>query len=168
MSETTSYQGGQHSWYSPNQEPIVWSVGDWRNEGWTIEKDNGRYEVYYRTNEAMRLSADGVLSWGRKSYWFNTLEWAELCVKRLESLDRAFGRYASGITLDTSGNFGIGTSSPAYKFVVTGQNSEPLVSMDQGGRITHFNLPKLFMIWWRSTRVYAAWRVLMWGEREWD
>lgn len=157
-----------HAWLPEQQlhdQPIVWSVGNWQAEGWTVEEDDGRFEVYYKTNEVMRLGADGSLFFGGQSYWFTTREWAELCVERLKSLDRAFGR-GPEFTLYTSGNFGIGigTLLPFNKLEVRGPKLEPLVTISQGGHVTQLNLPALFMIWWRNTRVYAAWRVLLWGE----
>lgn len=147
-----------------HDQPIVWSVGNWQAEGWTVEEDDGRFEVYYKTNEVMRLGADGSLFFGGQSYWFTTREWADLCVERLNSLDRAFGNGPSIISLLWSGNLGIGTASPFNKLEVRGPKFEPLVAIGQSGHVTQFNLPALFMIWWRGTRVYAAWRVLMWGE----
>ena len=158
-----------HAWFAdpqPHDQPIVWSVGNWQAEGWTVEEEAGRFEVYYKTSEVMRLGADGSLSFGRQSYWFTTREWADLCVERLKSLDRAFGKDPSIMSLSSGGNFGIGirTLSPFNKLEVRGPKFEPLVTMDQGGHITQLNMPALFMIWWRGTRVYAAWRVLLWGE----
>lgn len=161
------------NWYMPGRvdgDAIVWATHGFAPEGWRVEEDGGRFEVYYHTNEAMRIGADGSFGIGQPDgYWFTTREWAELCVERLKSLDRAFGKDPSVFTLTSSGNFGIGigSSSPAMKLEVRGPKFEPLVTMDQGGHITQLNMPALFMIWWRSTRVYAAWRVLLWGEREW-
>ena len=171
MSETMSYQGGQHSWFAPTQgEPVVLSVGAWKGEGWRVEEDGGRFEVYYHTNERMRFGADGSLSFGRpEGYWFNTREWAELCKRRMESLDRAFGRYAPGLTLDTSGDFRLGVT-PANRdgravFQIKANASHTLLEIDKHGQVTKFDLPAFFMAWWRGMTVYRAWRVLMWGEK---
>lgn len=162
----------EHSWHMPGRvdgDTIVWSTHDdpytWTPEGWRVEEDDGRFEVYYHTHERMRIGADGSLSIGQPDgYFFTTREWAELCVERLKSLDRAFGKYPAIMSLSTSGNVGIGTTSPAYRLEVRGPKFEPLVTIGQGGEIKHINLPAMFMIWWRSTRVYAAWRVLLWGD----
>lgn len=150
-------------------ETITWStIGDpyiWTPEGWRVEEDDGRFEVYYHTNEAMRLGADGSLSIGQpEGYLFTTREWADLCVERLRSLDRSFGKDPAAFRLDNSGNFGIGITSPAMKLEVRGPTFERLVTIGHGGHVTQVNMPALFMIWWRSTRVYAAWRVLLWGD----
>lgn len=166
----------EHSWYMPGRvdgDTIVWSTHSdphsWTPEGWTVEEDDGRFEVYYHSNERMRLSADGVLSFGRpEGYWFNTREWAELCAERLNSLDRAFQR--SGPFIITTGSlligtgFGIGTSSPQYKFHVTGQQAKPLVSLSQSGEM-FIDVPGIVGVWWRGTSAYRAWRKLMWGEK---
>ena len=159
-----------HNWYfADQQDENSFVISTWAQEGWRVEEDGGRFEVYYHTNERMRLGADGTLSFGRpEGYWFNTREWAELCVKRLNSLDRAFGRYAPGLTLDTSGNFGIGITSAsnwAKSMFEIRQAAKPIVTMDQGGAITHLDLPALIGIWWRGTTTYRAWRKLMWGEK---
>jgi len=162
----------EHNWYMPGRvdgDTIVWSThGDpysWTPEGWRVEEDDGRFEVYYHTNEAMRLGADGSLSIGQpEGYWFTTREWADLCVERLKSLDRAFGRGLAMFTLSTSGNLAIGSTSPAMKLEVRGPKFEPLVTIGHGGHVTQVNMPALTGIWWRGTKLYRAWRVLMWGE----
>lgn len=167
----------EHNWHMPGRvdgEAIVWSThGDpysWTPEGWRVEEDDGRFEVYYHTNEAMRLGADGSLSIGQpEGYWFTTREWAELCAERLNSLDRAFGRGPSTMSFTTTGNFGIGigTQSPMQPlmFEIKANASHVLMQIEQNGQVTKFDLPAFAMAWWRGTKAYRAWRVLMWGEK---
>ena len=151
-------------------ETISWSTQfdpyTWASEGWRVEEDGGRFEVYYHTNEAMRIDSDGSLSFGRpEGYWFNTREWAELCVERLNSLDRAF---APSVSIHANGNFGIGfTTFTAWANSMREirQSAKPIVTMDHGGAITHLDLPALVGIWWRGTTAYRVWRKLMWGEK---
>lgn len=156
-------------------EAIVWSThsdpSSWTPEGWRVEEDGGRFEVYYHTHERMRIGADGSLSFGRpEGYWFNTREWAQLCAERLNSLDRAFGR-GPCFTLSGSGNFGIGFTSPSSWSDGTVFRIRPdvtnhtLIEIDKHGQITKFDLPAFFMAWWRGTTAHRAWRVLMWGEK---
>lgn len=160
-----------HNWYfADQQDENSFVISTWAQEGWRVEEDGGRFEVYYHTNERMRIGADGSLSFGRpEGYWFNTREWAELCVKRLNSLDRAFGRYAPGLTLDTSGNFGIGITPSNWDnrsmFQIKANASHTLLEIDPAGQVTKFDAPAFFMAWWRGTTVYRAWRKLMWGEK---
>jgi hypothetical protein len=144
---------------------IYWTASN--HEGWQVEKREGRYAVYYHTNEVMRLSADGVLSFGEaEPYWFKTLEWALLCKQRLQSLDRAFNRHPSmSFSLGVSGNVGIGTSSNTKMFEIRLGPTTPVISIEQDGRLSHIDLPYFFMGWWRNTIVYRAWRKLMWGEK---
>ena len=151
-------------------ENVFWSTPSdpyaWTPEGWRVEEDNGRFEVYYHTNEAMRIGADGSFGVGQpEGYWFNTREWAELCVERLKSLDRAF---APSTSIYAAGSLGIGftTVSPwaNSKFEIR-QSAKPIVTMDHSGAITHLDLPALVGIWWRGTTLYRAWRKLMWGEK---
>lgn len=151
-------------------EAIVWSTHSdpysWTPEGWTVEEDDGRFEVYYHTHERMRIGADGSFGiGGAEGYWFTTRKWAELCAERLNSLDRAFGRGPSIMSFTTTGSLCIGTTSPAMKLEVRGPTFEPLVTIDQGGHVTQVNMPALTGIWWRGTKAYRAWRVLMWGEK---
>ena len=145
---------------------IYWTTSSY--EGWEVQERDGRYVVYWHTNEVMRLSADGMLSFGKpEPYWFTTLEWALLCKQRLQSLDRAFGRdpYVS-FSLDVSGNFGIGTTSPTLKmFEIRSGPGKPVISIESDGQISYLDLPYFFMGWWRSTAFYRAWRKLMWGEK---
>jgi len=156
-----------HNWFfADQQDENSFVISTWAQEGWRVEEDGGRFEVYYHTNERMRIGADGSLSFGRpEGYWFNTREWAELCVKRLNSLDRAF---APSVSIYAAGNFGIGiTSASAWAkstFEIR-QAAKPIVTMDHGGAITHLDLPALIGIWWRGTTAYRAWRKLMWGEK---
>lgn len=153
-----------HRWFNP-EGPIVFHTFNW-SQGWMVEDEGDHFEVYYHTGEAMRLSADGVLSFGRpEGYIFQTREWAELCAKRLNSLDTAFGRGPATMRLSTTGNLGIGTTSPAFKLDVRGPKFEPLVSISDGGRVTHVNMPALVGIWWRNTKAHRALVRLWWGER---
>lgn len=157
-----------HMWFSDPQSmsfsspsnPYIWA------QGWIAEQVDDHWEVYYTPREAMRLSADGMLSiGGADGYIFQTQEWAELCAKHLNSLDTAFGRGPATMLLSTTGNLGIGTTSPAFKLEVRGPKFEPLVSISDGGQVTHVNMPALAGIWWRGTTIYRAWRKLMWGEK---
>lgn len=150
-------------------DTLVFNIAEWQADGWRVEEDGGRFEVYYHTNERMRLSADGMLSFGRpEGYWFNTREWAQLCAERLNSLDRAFGR-GPCFTLSGSGNFGIGfTASSNWAkamFEIKANASHVLLQIDDKGKVTKFDLPAFFMAWWRGTTAHRAWRVLMWGEK---
>lgn len=153
----------QHTWWMPGRV----EGGSWVwEEGWKVEEDDGRFEVYYHTHERMRFGADGSLSFGPPAgYWFNTREWAELCAERLNSLDRAFGRVPTSLTLAASGNFGIGTMSPQYKFQVIGEQAKPIVSVGPGGAVEQIDVPQIIAIWWRGTTAYRVWRKLMWGEK---
>lgn len=157
----------EHNWYFADQQDAdSFVISTWAQEGWRVEEDGGRFEVYYHTNEVMRLGADGSLYFGPPAnYWFNTREWAQLCADRLNSLDAAFGRRPSGMRLYTTGDLGIGTTTPAMKLEVRGPKFEPLVTVNQGGQVTHVNMPALTGIWWRSTTIYRVWRKLMWGEK---
>jgi hypothetical protein len=155
-----------HNWFFSDQQDANSFLSTWAQEGWRVEEDGGRFEVYYHTNERMRLGADGSLSFGPPAgYWFNTREWAQLCADRLNSLDRAFGRAPAAFTLTTTGNIGIGSATPRMKLEVRGPKFEPLVTVDQGGHVTQVNIPALTGIWWRSTTAYRVWRKLMWGEK---
>lgn len=161
---TTTFDASdsQHTWWVPGH--IEGGSWVWQ-EGWKVEEDGGRFEVYCHTNERMRFGADGSLSFGPPAgYWFNTREWAELCADRLNSLDSAFGRAPSSMSLTTSGNFGIGAMSPQYKFHVAGQQAKPLVTIAQSGEMS-IDLPGIVGVWWRGTTAYRVWRKLMWGER---
>lgn len=137
----------------------IWCANDW-----VVEPENGRFAVRYRTHEGMRLGADGSLQVGQpEPYWFNTREWAELCVRRLRSLDVAFGR--SGPFLNTAGSLMIGSNFNGRQQFEFRVGPKALVTIDQGGAVTRFDLPALVGIWWRSTAAYRAWRVLLWGEK---
>lgn len=166
-----------HSWYQPpthEGEPIIFSTNGWQPEGWAVEEEDDHFEVYYHTNEVMRLSTDGMLSFSsRKGYVFQTREWAELCAKQLNRLDDAFGRGPSTLRL-TSGNLGIGTLSPsrwldAEKSAIFRLHSptppKPVLTIGRDGTVRHFDLPYFVKVWLRGTWVYAAWKRLMWGER---
>lgn len=144
---------------------IYWTTSSY--EGWEVEERDGRYAVFYETNEVMRLSADGVLSFGKpEPYWFKTLEWALLCKQRLQSLDSAFGMRPVAMSLTTSGNLGIGTTSTHLKMLeVRTTPTKTIISIDDSGNLTHFDLPYFLIGWWRNTSVYRAWRKLMWGEK---
>lgn len=151
-------------------ETITWSSNfdpdTWTPEGWRVEENGGRFEVYYHTNERMRFGADGSLSFGRpEGYWFNTREWAELCAKRLNSLDRAF---APRVSIQ-AGGLGIGLTSTSNwskaMFQIKANASHTLLEIDPAGQVTKFDAPAFFMAWWRGTTAYRAWRVLMWGEK---
>lgn len=139
---------------------------DWR--GWKIEEDNGRFEVYYNSGEAMRLGSDGSLSCGEpEGYWFQTREWAELCLASMKRLDDAFGRGAS-FTFDASGNFGIGVTASNWRGVfqiMQGGSQKPLVEVSHGGVVTHFDLPAFVRVWWRNTAAHRVIQTLLWGER---
>lgn len=149
-----------HIWFSSASNPDSWS------QGWIAEQVDDHWEVYYTPTERMRFGADGSLSiGGQPGYIFQTREWAELCAKRLNSLDTAFGRGPGTMRLTTTGNFAIGTTAPAMKLEVRGPKFEPLVTIDQGGHVTQVNVPALTGIWWRGTTIYRAWRKLMWGEK---
>ena len=115
----------------------------------------------------MRLGADGTLYVGQpEPYLFSTREWAQLCVKRLKSLDAAFGRVPVYMALSTTGNFGIGVKSPALKFKTEFRTmGETLVAMDQNNVITQLNIPAMIGIWWRGTNAHRLLHALMWGER---
>lgn len=163
----TNFQFQNHS------ETITWSSNfdpdTWTPEGWRVEEVGGRFEVYYHTNERMRFGADGSLSFGRPEvYWFNTREWAELCAKRLKSLDRAFGR-GPDFKLDISGDFRLGVTPANWDgramFQIKANASHTLLEINPGGQVTKFDAPAFFMAWWRGTTAYRAWRVLMWGEK---
>ncbi len=155
-----------HIWGTskPDDDGIIyWTTSSY--EGWKVEERDDRYAVYWHTNEVMRLSADGMLGFGKpEPYWFKTLEWALLCKQRLQSLDRAFQRYGSAaMTLDASGPITLDTVSPAFKLSVSSQH-KPIVTVSDGG-VTHVDVPTIVGIWWRNTTVYRAWRKLMWGEK---
>lgn len=157
-----------HNWYfADQQDENSFVISTLAQEGWRVEEDDGRFEVYYHTNERMRLGADGTLYFGPPAgYWFNTREWAELCAKRLNSLDRAFGRAPASLTLSTSGNFGIGITSPSMSmFEIKATAERVLLQIDHGGSVTKFDFPAFFMAWWRGTTAYRVWRKLMWGEK---
>ena len=155
-----------HNWYFADQQDKDSFVFMWAQNQWRVEEDDGRFEVYYHTNEVMRLGADGSFGIGRpEGYFFTTREWAQLCADRLNSLDTAFGRGPGTMLLSTTGNLSIGTTSPAMKLEVRGSKFEPLVTIDQGGHVTQVNVPALTGIWWRGTTIYRAWRKLMWGEK---
>lgn len=147
-----------HMWFSNSSTPYSWS------QGWISEQVDDHWEVYHTPREAMRLSADGMLSiGGADGYIFQTREWAQLCADRLNSLDTAFGRGPA--TMLIYGGLGIGTSSPAFKLEVRGPKFEPLVQISNGGQVTHVNMPALAGIWWRGTTAYRVWRKLMWGQK---
>ena len=149
-----------HIWFSSPSNPSSWS------QGWIAEQVDDHWEVYYTPTERMRIGADGSLSFGgQPEYIFQTQEWAEMCARHLNSLDTAFGRGPTTMRLSTTGNIGIGTLSPAFKLDVRGPKFEPLLSISDGGQVTHVNMPALAGIWWRSTTIYRAWRKLMWGEK---
>ena len=156
------------NWWMPGRVEdgrIVWRT-DGGDYGWRVDPVDDGFEVSYHTNEVMRLGADGSLHVGKpKPYKFRTREWAELCVARLKSLDRAFGRLPAAMSLNTTGSLYLGTTSPAMKLEVRGPKFEPLVTIDQGGHVTQVNVPALTGIWWRGTTAYRAWRRLMWGEK---
>ena len=50
-------------------------------------------------------------------------------------------------------------------FQIKANANHTLLEIEQNGQVTKFDLPAFFMAWWRSTTVYRAWRVLMWGEK---
>lgn len=159
-----------HNWYfSDQQDENSFVISTWAQEGWRVEEDGGRFEVYYHTNERMRIGADGSLHFGPPAgYWFNTREWAELCAERLNSLDRAFYR-GPAFTLDTSGDFRLGVTPANWDgramFQIKANASHTLLEINSGGQVTKFDAPAFFMAWWRGTTAYRAWRVLMWGEK---
>lgn len=140
-----------------NYSGVVTWFADWQAEGWKVEADEGRYEVYYHTHEAMRLGADGSLGIGRpEGYWFNTLEWARLCAERLNSLERAF-------MPSTTYTLGVGNApSNQWQFRA---GPKPLITVDQGGQVTQFDLPEMVKIWFKTTWVPKAWNRLLWGEK---
>lgn len=155
-----------HAWFDPDT-PIVFHTNSWQ-QGWIAEEVDDHWEVYYTPTERMRIGADGSLSFGGKpEYIFQTKEWAELCAKRLNSLDAAFGRGPRSMMLSSSGNLGIGTS-PSWNpmlFEIRTSPSKRVLSISEGGQLTHFDLPYFVMGWVRSTKAYRAWQTLMWGER---
>jgi hypothetical protein len=160
---TLEFSDSQHTWWMPGRI----EGGSWVfEEGWKVEEDGGRFEVCYHTHERMRFGADGSLSLGRpEGYWFNTREWAQLCAERLNSLDRAF---APGVSINATGNLMIGLNTASQWAKSTfefRQSGKSIVTLGQGGGITHLDLPALVGIWWRGTTAYRAWRKLMWGER---
>lgn len=156
-----------HNWYFPGRlDGESFILSDWAQNGWRVEEDDGRFEVYYHNNERFRIGADGSLGIGTpEGYWFTTREWAQLCADRLNSLDRAFGRWGSIMSLTTTGSLYLGTTSPAMKLEVLGPKFEPMVTIDRGGHVTQVNVPALTGIWWRGTTIYRVWRKLMWGEK---
>jgi hypothetical protein len=159
-----------HSWRNADS-PLVFSTSSWQ-QGWIAEQVDDHWEVYYTPTERMRIGADGSLSFGgQPEYIFQTKEWAQLCADRLNSLDTAFGRGPCSMMLSSSGNLGIGTTSSSFALEVRNGrslNAESLLAIDQQGVVKHFNLPALFMIWWRSTTLHRLWSKLMWGERGYD
>jgi hypothetical protein len=143
---------------------IVFHTSSWQ-QGWIAEEVDDHWEVYYTPTERMRIGADGSLQFGgQPEYIFQTREWAQLCAERLNSLDTAFGRGPHTMRLSMTGGIGIGTTSPSVMFEIRTSPGKPVISIAEGGHLTHFDLPYFVMGWWRSTRAYAAWRVLMWGE----
>lgn len=153
-----------HSWWVPG---TINSDGSWTFErGWMVEDEGDHFEVYYATHEAMRLGGDGSLYVGRpEPYIFKTREWAQLCADRLNSLDRAFNRPPANFILSSSGNVGIGTMSPSYKFEVRGTNFEPIFTIDNNYRLTHVNVPFVVKLWLRNTTAWRMLKRLWYGER---
>ena len=153
-----------HTWWMPG---TINSDGAWVFErGWMVEDEGDHFEVYYATSEAMRLGADGSLYVGRPApYIFKTLEWAQLCADRLNSLDAAFGRTPANTVLYSSCNFGIGTTSPSYKLEMRGINFEPIFTIDNNYRLTYVNVPFVVKLWLRSTLVWRGLKRLWYGER---
>lgn len=164
-----------HTWFQdPNPDghrtPIVFHTNALQ-QGWIVEDEGDHFEVYYTPTERMRIGSDGSLSFGGpKPYVFKTREWAEFCAERLNSLDSAFGRGQWANVLDTSGNFYIGVTpanwsgGPTFQIRPPSQ-PKPVLTIDQEGRVTEFDLPYFLMGWLRITKAYRVWNKLMWGER---
>lgn len=152
-----------HTWWMPG---TINSDGTWVFErGWMVEDEGDHFEVYYATHEAMRLGADGSLHIGKPApYIFKTREWAQLCADRLNSLDRAFDRPPANTVLYSSGNVGVGTTSPQYKFHIS-SGPTPIVTMDQNHTLTYVNVPYIVKVWLRSTAVWRGLKRLWYGER---
>lgn len=133
---------------------------------WQATEEDGRWAVSERSNEVMRLSSDGTMHLGKKTYWFSTREWAELCANRLNALDVAVrGRGEMVRWTMSGGNLGIGTTAPTAKFVFMASNAREVIRMSHSGELEKFDLPYFVWSWLRSNALTKFFKRLWYGER---